>query len=171
MSETRKQLQIHAPELLTARQRTLDTIFTAIMWVVYLYLWVPLASLLAWLVGFEFAYDVMIRAGGARGLGHILVFYGIVVAVIFIVVTLWSLGNRLRYGGLHRRQAGQDLSTAAMAERFGLEVSTVERLRSTSSVTIDFDVEGRPVIAPYEERQNRASDAANTATSASASQA
>jgi biofilm PGA synthesis protein PgaD len=171
MTGTQKQLHIDAPELLTGRQRTRDMIFTAIMWGVYLYLWAPLVTLFAWLLGFEFAYDVMVRAGGARDLERVLVFYGVVVAVIFVVVAFWSLGNRLRYGRLQRRQAGQDLSITAMAESFGVDVATIERLRSISSVSIDFDAEGHPVVEAYERVPNPDPEAAKAATRASVSHA
>jgi len=142
--------QIDAPELLTARQRARDTLFTALMWGVYLYLWVPLVSLFAWLLGFEFAYDVMVRAGGATDLGEVIVFYAIVVAIIFLTVTAWSLGNRLRYGKMHRRHAHSPLTLDSMARYFHVEETDVARLRQMKSASIEFDDEGRPQIASYE---------------------
>ena len=142
-------LQIDAPELLSGRERVRDTVFTALMWGIYLYLWVPLVSLFAWVLGFEFAYDVMVRAGGATDLGKIIVFYAVVVAVIFLTVTAWSLGNRWKYGGLHRRHATNPLGTAQMARYFGIDEETVERLRSAPAVSIVFDENGRPVIEPH----------------------
>jgi len=171
MTELRDDLQIQAPELLTGTERTRDKLITALMWGVYLYLWVPLISLGAWLLGFEFAYDVMIRTGGARNLGHVLMFYGVVLLLIFATVSIWSLGNRLRYGGMHRRHAGNSLSIAAMAKHFDLDVTTVDALRSMKSAAIEFDAEGRPLISDYPRRQSEASDAANTLTSASDSHA
>lgn len=148
MSVSGSEVHIDAPELLTGPERTRDTIFTAIMWVVYLYLWVPLVSLFAWWLGVEFAYDVMIRMGGARDLDSILAVYGIIVIVIFCTVAFWSLGNRFRYGRMKRRHAHDDLSIDTMAEFFDVEPEKVEWLRETQSVAIEFDPEGRPVIEP-----------------------
>ena len=150
MSSTSDQVHIDAPELLTGQQRTRDTLFTAIMWAVYLYLWVPLVSLFAWLLGFEFAYDIMIRSAGAQDLGGVLIVYGVIILVIFATVAFWSLGNLLRYGKLKRRHAADDLSIKQMAEFFEIGSETVERLRSTPSVSIEFDAEGRPIIDRYE---------------------
>jgi biofilm PGA synthesis protein PgaD len=171
MNPTENNLQIQAPELLTGTERTRDKLITALMWGVYLYLWVPLISLGAWLLGFEFAYDVMIRTGGARNLGHVLAFYAVVLVLIFATVSIWSLGNRLRYGGMHRRHAGNSLSVAAMAKYFEIDVTTVDALRTMKSAAIEFDAEGRPVISDYPRRQSDASDAANTLISASESHA
>ena len=163
--------QIDAPELLTRRERARDTFATALMWGIYLYLWVPLISLFAWLLGFEFAYDVMVRSGGSRNLGGILVVCGVVVVVIFLVVTVWSVGNRLKYGGKDRRHTANKLSAAHVASYFGADGRAMALLRSQRSVSIDFDDDGRPLIDGYSGRQNLASAAANMETSASDSQA
>jgi biofilm PGA synthesis protein PgaD len=148
MSATSEQLQIDAPELLTGRERTRDAVFTALMWGVYLYLWVPLVSLFAWLLGFEFAYDVMIRMGGARDLGSVLIVYAVIVVVILATVAFWSLGNRLRYGKLTRRHAKAVVTAKEMADYFAVDEKTITQLRSTDSATIVFDADGRPVIEP-----------------------
>jgi biofilm PGA synthesis protein PgaD len=148
MKELSEDLHIDAPELLTSSERARDTLFTALMWAVYLYLWVPLVSLFAWLLGFEFAYDVMIRTGGARDLGAILLVYGVIVVVIFITVMAWSLGNKLRYGKLKRRHAHKVVSTEELAEFFGVTEDSATELRELPLVAIEFDDEGLPVITP-----------------------
>ena len=147
MSAPEDAVHIDAPELMTAPERTRDTLFTAIMWLVYLYLWVPLASLLAWLLGFEFAYDVMIRSGGARDLGAVLTVYGVIVVVIAATVAFWSLGNRFRYGNLKRRAAHSTVTTTELARYFDVDPAQVERLRAAKLAAISFDADGRPQIA------------------------
>ena len=146
MSIAKDQLYIDAPALLTARQKARDTLVTAAMWMFYLYLWVPLISLCAWLLGFEFAYDVMIRAGGARELGNVLIFYAIIVAVIFCVVTAWSISNLLRFGRLHRRRAIPSVSLDEMAEYFDFDAEFVRQLRAHKTLLVSFDKEGRPLL-------------------------
>ena len=147
MNSAERDMHIFAPELLSKTERTRDTIFTAIMWAFYLYLWVPLISLFAWLLGFEFAYDIMIRSGGVTHLAKVVWLYGGIVLVIFVVVTVWSLHNRLSYGHLRRRQAHDESSTEQIAGYFKIDARAVERLRSMRSAAIDFDAAGRPVVA------------------------
>jgi len=139
-------LHIHAPELMTGTERARDKIITAVMWAFYVYLWVPLISLFAWLLGFEFAYDVMIRTGGARELGSILLVYTVIIVAIFFTVAIWSLGNLVRYGKMHRRKAKTPVATAEMAEYFGVDEAGVNQLRERRSISIEFDAEGRPLI-------------------------
>jgi biofilm PGA synthesis protein PgaD len=145
MAVVEKDVCIQAPELLTARERARDTVVTAAMWGLYLYLWVPLISLFAWVLGFELAYDIMMRAGGARDLGAILVVYAVIIGVIFIVVTAWSLTNRVRYRRQNRRQLGRSVSDAAIAGFFGVDPATLPTLRQARRVRLDFDSAGRPV--------------------------
>ena len=93
MAVDESQLHIDAPELLSRRRRMGDALATGFMWIVYSYLWAPFVSLLAWLLGFEFAYDVMIRAGGIHMLLESLYWYGQMLLAIIISVSGWSLLN------------------------------------------------------------------------------
>jgi biofilm PGA synthesis protein PgaD len=105
MAVSRETLHIESPESVPRRRRIADAVITAFMWAVYSYLWAPLISLVAWLLGFEFAYDVMVRAGGFEILKDILWFYSVMVACIFVVVASWSMINRRRFANDNRRKA------------------------------------------------------------------
>jgi biofilm PGA synthesis protein PgaD len=93
------------------------------MWLVYSYLWAPLISLVAWLLGFEFAYDVMVRAGGFETLKEVIRFYLIVVAIIFVVVAGWSTINRRRFARHDRRQTIDSVPDTEIAAYFGMSPS------------------------------------------------
>ena len=124
-------VHIDASHLVTDRRRISDTLMTAIMWVIYSYLWAPFVSLLAWLLGIEFAYDVMVRAGGAKGLVDVLNFYGIVLACIILVVTAWSAVNRHRFAGRDRRQSIVDVPDEQIAEHYSLSPEVFDKIRNT----------------------------------------
>ena len=145
MAEIPENVQIHAPELLTQPQRARDTVVTAAMWGVYLYLWVPLISLFAWLLGFEFAYDVMIRTGGARNLLSILFAYSIVIGVIFVAVTVWSLVNRLRFRGVNRRKFSESVADEDLLDQFHVTIDQLRELRVGKVISIELDEHGHPV--------------------------
>ena len=147
---------IDAPDLLTAKERARDTLMTAGMWGAYLYLWVPLISLAAWLLGFQFAYDVMVRTGGARDLVHVLKMFGVAIALIFLVVTVWSYSNRARYRGNNRRHAGPAVPDESLAEYFGVEGCVLAALRTMRRVEIDFALDGRPQFFALGARPERA---------------
>lgn len=141
MSATGK-FQIHAPHLLSPRRRLSDAVITGFMWVLYSYLWAPLISLVAWLLGFEFAYDVMVRAGGVKALKEVLWWYGIVLAAIFVVVAAWSAINRHRFADHDRRHAGQDVGKTELAAYFALQREQLQSMQSARSMSLSFDASG-----------------------------
>ena len=136
------ELHIDAPHLLSQRRRVGDTIATGLMWILYSYLWLPLVSLLAWLLGFEFAYDVMVRAGGVDALRQVLWWYGIVLASIFVAVAVWSMVNRRRFADHDRRQNGQGVSDTELAGYFALQQGELQKMRSARIMSLSFDATG-----------------------------
>lgn len=140
MAVAEQQLEIDAPERMTRRERTRDALLTAALWAFYFYLWVPLASLLAWLVGIELAYGVLVRAGGVHGLGAALKAYGLAIMLIFAAVTAWSLSNRLRFSGRRnqRRQRAASVGDDELVSYFEVTPTQLERLRTGTRIEIAF---------------------------------
>jgi biofilm PGA synthesis protein PgaD len=156
MASIEHNVHIDASHLVTHRRRISDTVMTAFMWVVYSYLWAPFVSLLAWLLGIEFAYDVMVRAGGAKGLVDVLIFYSIVLACIIVIVTSWSAINRHRFAGQDRRRSVSDVTDEEIAEHFSLSGDLLDTMRNArvASVSINANglVEGAQLIETVQER-------------------
>jgi biofilm PGA synthesis protein PgaD len=146
MADAPQEMYFAAPEELTTRERARDALITAVLWAAYLYLWVPLVSLLAWAMGFEFAYEVMVRAGGASDLLPILLEYAVVVSVIFSAFTIWSVSNRLRFRHLSRRTRRVPVADEALAEYFRIPISQIAAMRSRQVIHVGIDDEGRPRI-------------------------
>jgi len=143
-----EQVQIDVPELLTRSERARDTVFTAVMWAVYLYLWVPLLSLAAWWFGVELAYDVMVRSGGAATVWSAVLGYLQVIGVIVVVVVVWSLTNLARFRGAPRRKAGRCVNDEEIGAWFGVEPATLPALRANKIAAVDFAADGRPSFRP-----------------------
>jgi biofilm PGA synthesis protein PgaD len=151
MQDEQPNYHFEAPQELTRQERARDAIITAVLWAVYLYLWVPLVSLLAWALGFEFAYDVMVRAGGARDLLPILLEYTVIVAIIFSAFTLWSLSNRLRFKHLNRRSRRDPVPDEALAEYFRIPMSQIATMRARQVLHVTVDADGTPLLAPEDD--------------------
>jgi biofilm PGA synthesis protein PgaD len=133
---------IDSPELLTERERLRDTLATGFMWMLYVYLWLPLISLLAWVMGFEFAYDVMVRAGGAAGLETVLFWYAVAITTILIAFGTWSLSNRWRYGSRNRRKAHDPVTDPSYMAYFGISAGELAQLRSGRCLALELDSAG-----------------------------
>ena len=136
MAEKEQKLHINMPTLLPRRRRVADAVLTALMWAFYSYLWAPLISLVAWLLGFEFAYDVLVRAGGLELLQDVILFYGTMVALIFIVVSSWSIINRSRFAHRNRRRALQVVTEEEISDHFGISAEQLETMRDSQIIHV-----------------------------------
>lgn len=134
---------IHAPHLVSRRRRAGDAAVTLFMWLVYSYLWAPLISLIAWLLGAEFAYDVMIRSGGIHGLMNALTSYAIMVGAIVCVVSAWSYINQRRFRGMDRRNAAPIVTDQDLADFFSLDCARIAKLRSARVARVGLDEQGK----------------------------
>ncbi len=115
---------------------------TALMWILYSYLWAPFISLVAWLLGFEFAYDVMVRAGGIHVLKDVMYWYGLMIFCMIIVVIAWSLVNRYRFANRDRRQAGRTVTDTEIAEKFALDPKQLNQLKTARAIRLSHDEAG-----------------------------
>ena len=121
------------------RQRTRDTVLTLIMWGVYLYLWIPLITLGAWLVGFERFYEVLILYGGVTVLMEMLDWYAVVITSIATVIVTWSGINYRRFHGKERRRSAGAADEREISEFFGIPETEVKRVRRSRRLQIDLD--------------------------------
>ena len=146
MDDRTKDVHIDEPALLSRTARTRDKTLTALMWVVYGLLWLPLLSLGAWLFGLELAYDAMVRLGGASTLELTLLDWFYALLIIIVTIVAWSLLNRARFRNVKRRTQAVVVSDTQVCEWFRVSPAELEALRSGKNVGIDFDADGRPVL-------------------------
>jgi poly-beta-1,6-N-acetyl-D-glucosamine biosynthesis protein PgaD len=142
MNQVTSDVCIHAPELLTRREQVRDRFATGIMWVLYAYLWLPVISLAAWVLGFEFAYDVLVRAGGFAHLKTLLYWYGLTIAIIFVAFGAWSFSNRMRFAGNDRRRHLTPVTNESLAAFFEISEDDLAMLRRGRSLSVGFNAVG-----------------------------
>ncbi len=150
MNQVTSDVCIHAPELLTRRERTRDRFATGIMWVLYAYLWLPAISLAAWVLGFEFAYDVLVRAGGFAHLKTLLYWYGLTIATIFVAFGGWSFSNRRRFAGNDRRRQLNPVTNEGLAEFFRISEDDLAVMHRGRTLSVGFNSYG--AICEIEEK-------------------
>jgi biofilm PGA synthesis protein PgaD len=134
---------IDVPHLLTGKQRARDTALTGLMWVLYAYLWLPAVSLGAWLLGIDFAYEVMVRAGGAQGLRVILAWYALALLAMIVAVVAWSAIERIRFRRSPRRHIVTPVDDEAISRAFGVETTQLRLLRQANCLQLGIDSDGR----------------------------
>ncbi|TVR62874.1 MAG: poly-beta-1,6-N-acetyl-D-glucosamine biosynthesis protein PgaD [Gemmatimonadales bacterium] len=139
---SREGLIIERPDLQPPGQRVAYRVVTAIAWVVWGYLWLPLITLLAWFLGVRrFIREVVVPEQSfllATGFVYI-----VVILTLAATLVVWSRYNLARFGGRERRQHPPPLPREEMESYFELSEGVLDTLRSGRRTVVDYDAEGR----------------------------
>ena len=134
------------------------TLLTVLFWGVWLYLVLPLVSLLLWALGVRFLVE-QIRLGGYEGLLGSLITYGVVLAVLVSLLAVWITWNVARYGGSHDRRTVKraEVPDWVVRGKFRVDESLLSVLRAERLVRVDFA--GDDVVRIADARSRAASPA------------
>ena len=138
----RNALIIERPELQSMTQRYGWKSVTFFFWMFYIYLWVPLITLVVWLVGVKLFHINMIEFSGYEVLVDKLGLYSAIILIISIILIGWAEVNRMRFKNKLRRLDNNELSVGEVAKKYNLEVSHLTLLRQKKSVKVDFSNKG-----------------------------
>lgn len=134
-------LVVDRPELQRDPQRMIYSTLTLIAWVAWVYLWLPLASLVGWYFGIRiFVREVSVPDPGTMVM--VVLTYLTVVVVLGGTLLVWSRYNVHRFRGKERRGEVPHLDDADVRDWFGVEQELLEHLRSTDSMTLHLDGDG-----------------------------
>ncbi|HKB84278.1 MAG TPA: poly-beta-1,6-N-acetyl-D-glucosamine biosynthesis protein PgaD [Burkholderiales bacterium] len=99
---------IERPELQAPAMRAFFSMLTVVLWTSYVYLLLPVATLLAWYVGFTAVYEEMVMRRGWEALVDLIGFYGIIVLVMGLIQVGWASINWARFYGKRDRRRLRD---------------------------------------------------------------
>ena len=127
----------------TATEFTITTLF----WLVWIYLVMPLVSLLLWGLGVRLFVNEMVVRGGYEALIGELGHYSLVVLAMLSVTLIWVYWNLRRYGGHEMRtQQPAPVSLVEIAATTGLSSGAIQAIRAKSRLRIGFDDDDHPII-------------------------
>ena len=120
---------------------------TVACWAVWIYLVLPLVSLVLWVAGVQ----LFVRESAGKSYGVLmrtLLSYSTVLVVLVGLLALWILWNVTRYGGkLDRRTVHRPLvSRSEVSKSFRLDEGIGDPLRAARSLRLDLDRDGRVLV-------------------------
>ena len=118
-----------------------EIIVTVLFWGLWLYLIMPLISLLLWYAGVYVFVDQMITLGGYQSFVDTLHHYSMVVLAMMVTIILWVWWNARRYGSVRNKRIRQP-DPVTTAELAAISVTTEEAiiaLQSRKQAVVDFD--------------------------------
>ncbi len=135
----KENLIIDQPSLQTLWQKYSYGFLTLVAWSLWLYLWLPLINLIAWLLGFKVFYQHMIVLGGYAGFLQLLGVYFVIILLIGMTLLSWALYNQIRFRGKDRRGAVPPARNEDVARFFGVSEEELQAAQKTRRLVISFD--------------------------------
>lgn len=135
---------IHRPERQGGARRTAYGVATAVAWAAYVYLWMPLITLLAWLAGIRTAYSELFLRENAIDPFLIMVLPLIALGCAVLLLG-WAEYNRIRFQREDKRRKPDLVSYRDVDAALGAGAGLGERLRSGRILAVAIDEQAQPV--------------------------
>ncbi|HQL90719.1 MAG TPA: poly-beta-1,6-N-acetyl-D-glucosamine biosynthesis protein PgaD [Syntrophales bacterium] len=128
-------------EVRSLLRRFVEDTITVVCWGIYLYLLLPLLTLVLWVFGVQTIYDQIIGEKGYEELARLLQNGGITVLVIFLIVSGWTYYNYLWFLRRGERRGGRVKisSDVEMAGMLGTDSAALEEIRKARRMEIRVD--------------------------------
>lgn len=123
------------------------SLLTVGFWALWIYLVMPLVSLLLWVFGVRLFLE---QHSGGEGLGTTMAAYASILLALIGLLALWIAWNVMRYGGRNDRRTVKraEASDERVQEAFRLDDSLLGLMRDGRSVRIDLDRDGCVMVIP-----------------------
>lgn len=138
-----RDLIINTPTMQSLWQRYSSVFFTFIFWVVWFFLWIPVATAFAWYLGIDLVYFEMFEMDGYKAVIDDLFRFLVVVAVLGGSLAIWAAYNYFRFRGKDRRSEQKTITPKEIAESFEIKDSTLKKYQHAKLVSVSFDDTGK----------------------------
>jgi biofilm PGA synthesis protein PgaD len=126
---------ISHPERQSGVQHTMFSALTLSVWVLWLYLWLPLITTILWMVGIRWAYIQVFK--GSRGISLWVIVW--ILMATSVILGCWSSYNHIRYAKKTQRRRVQTLAKSSIGISFGISSSTLSVLLRERRLNLYFD--------------------------------
>lgn len=137
-----KRLIIERPDLQSPLQRATTGGLTFIFWVFWIYLWLPLISLVAWGVGIHLFHDNLLMNDGYKRLFDHWGWYVFSLLLIMVVLIGWARYNLLRFRDKERRKRPLPVDLSTHARDFKIDATRLVSWQGAKRLVIRHDQHG-----------------------------
>ena len=134
-------LIIDRPELQARRHRWVYSTLTLVAWIVWMYLWLPAVTLVAWSFGVRVFLREVVVPDPATVL-TVLTAYFVVIVLMGASLIIWSRYNLERFGGQDRRKKPPEIEDAELREMFEISVDQLRCFRTERTLVVEHGSEG-----------------------------
>jgi biofilm PGA synthesis protein PgaD len=135
---------INRPDRVGRVRHTVLRLATAVLWAFYAYLWVPLLTLVAWLLGIHTVYQRLYLEQNAVD-PFVLASLPVIALVCAVLLIGWAEYNRVRFADADERRRRGDVTETAVDDKLGAEHELGEVLRRHRVISVTLDEHAAPV--------------------------
>ena len=132
---------IESPELQTRRQRMLFAALTCVLWTVWTYLWLPVITLVEWLLDLPTNYQAFVLVGYAA-LREVLLVYCSVIVTMGGSLIAWATYNLIRFRGTSRRRVRPAVDLDSLATFHAVQPAALADWQQARHLVLDHDENG-----------------------------
>lgn len=149
-----KPLIIERPDMQTRLQKFGRISLAIFMWSLWLYLWLPLATIGLWLLGINITYTEAVTAKNAEEMFYSIANFAAIILGIVTIQYTWSLYNYLRFRNKTRRTSTQALENSELAKSAAMDEAYLWCIQRQRQVEIQHDDAGNIVAQSMETGPN-----------------
>ncbi len=137
-----KPLVIDTPSVQSLRQKYISALLTFIFWVIWIFLFTPLITLLGWLLGIHLVYFQMIELEGSKAVIENFGAFLECLAAIGGSLSAWAYYNYWRFGKIDRRTQLPPVTNDQLSAFFHVEESSLSAQQENKCLSVSFDEAG-----------------------------
>ena len=146
-----KTLIFEKPHLSPLPNRIGWAFFTAFFWIIWVYLWMPLITLVIWSLGFKF-YDATFLHNTRSeliDLRNLFVLYLSIIVTLGGSLLLWARTEYMRFRNVHRRTRPLAVSVEELAQFANIPPARMNELSTVRRMTAHHDEHGKFLYANH----------------------
>lgn len=136
---------IYRPRQQDRATRTLYGVATFLAWAFYVYLWMPLTTLVLWIVGIRFSYLEVYLRNEPLEPPAMLRELPLIALCVAIVLIGWAEYNRTRFQGKERRLPQEDAGLDEIAASMHASAALGGALLGSKTAVLEMDPTGKPI--------------------------
>lgn len=134
------------------KNKTVGYGLLVIGWALWMWLFLPLLTLLFWWFEGSTIYEQLIIADRKQPMGLTLLNMMLIIGLLILSLWLWASYNWIRFHGQDRRQKSRPLSFEQLAVSFDVTVKDIQVLRQANNITLYYDDDG--LLEKYDIKAN-----------------
>jgi len=147
-----KELIFEKPELAPLSSRIGWAFFTAVFWIIWVHLWMPLITLLLWALSFHYYDTRFLHDSPAEliDLRHIFVRYFSIIVALGGSLLIWAGIEYLRFRNVHRRMRLAPVAIEELANFADIRPEAMAILSELRQLNAHHDEHGKFLYATFE---------------------